>query len=99
MIEKEKKRQYHEYLDWQTKEKARLKQMLEDKKKKDLNEVSTNLMTMEGLVVAKDEEQKKYKSMMMQDWMTDIEKNKAKRAQQRAKEIQADLARLELEKQ
>ena len=46
-----------------------------------------NLVTMEGMVFAKDEEQKKYKSMMMQDWMTDIEKNKAKRALLREREI------------
>jgi hypothetical protein len=30
--------------------------MGDEKKKKDLNEVSTNIMTMEGMVVAKDEE-------------------------------------------
>ena len=97
-MDKEKKRQYHEYLDWQTKEKTRLKHMGEDRKRKDLGEVSNNLVTMEGMVVAKDEEQKKYKSMMMQDWMTDIEKNKIRRANQRAKEIQDDMARLEQEK-
>ena len=98
MMDKEKKRQYHEYLDWQTKEKTRLKQLGEDRKRKDLGEVSNNLVTMEGMVVAKDEEQKKYKSMMMQDWMTDIQKNKIRRANQRAKEIQDDMARLEQEK-
>lgn len=63
-----------------------------------MNEVGSNLTVMEGMVYAKDEEQKKYKNMMMQDWMNDIEKNKAKRAGEKAKELHDDLARLEMEK-
>ncbi len=56
-------------------------------------------MSMEGLVVAKEVEQKKYKNMMMQQWVNDAEKNKQKRMNQRAKELKDDLARLEMEKQ
>jgi hypothetical protein len=70
-----------------------------EKKRKDLNDLGNNLVTMEGLSKARNDDQKALKSVMAQEWINDMEKNKQRRAMNRAKEIQDDMTRLEKEKQ
>ena len=97
--DKEQKRQYHAYLDWQSREKHRLKQLEDDGKKKELSQLGNNLVEMQGLVKLRQDESKGLKSVMAHQWMSDIARNKQLRGQQRQAEIEADLKRIDQEKQ
>jgi hypothetical protein len=76
MNDKERKKQYHEFLDWQTREKAMLKQLEDQKKQRERSELTNNIVQMEGLQKSNRDETKGLKSLMAHQWMSDIEKNK-----------------------
>lgn len=82
-MDKERKKQYHDYLDWQTKEKQRLKQMEDEKKRRDLTDLSQNQHQMEGMQKSRKDESKTMKSLMANEWINDMAKNKQMREAQR----------------
>lgn len=96
--DRERKKQYHDYLDFQQKEKQRLKMLDAEKKRLDLGELSNNQVVMEGKLKGREDESKGLKSLMAQEWINDMAKNKLKRQMLKEKEIMDDLARIEREK-
>lgn len=79
MQDKERKKQYHDYLDWQTREKQKAKELDDQRKKQELNQLSNNLVNMEGQQKNRQDENKSLKSMMAHEWINDMAKNKQQR--------------------
>ncbi|CDW79439.1 UNKNOWN [Stylonychia lemnae] len=98
LMDKERKKQYHDYLDWQLKEKQRLKQFEDESKRKDLNDMSQNLHQMEDMQKSRRDENKNLKSLMANEWINDMAKNKQMREMQRQKDLENEKQRLEMER-
>jgi hypothetical protein len=70
----------------------------EEKKHRELSQLSNNQNQMEVLEKDRQHEGKTIKSLMANEWINDMAKNKQIREQRRQHEIQQDLARLEMER-